>query len=140
MCPVQTSPPGGFTMVSESCDNCADMLCPEHGKDSHCKYDMHATKFCDINPGEKRRLEAVREMRIARGKALCKSARVLIVHEDRVLQHHTSMFSEEDYLLIDAARHFIPMQSSKQIRPAVELSIVRGELRYRIIILKEGTA
>lgn len=122
-------------MPIETCNTCTDFLCPLQGKDNNHKCDAFA-----IHPNECKeedeRQKAIREMKIEKGRQLCKSKRTIIFKNGELL-HSPAYLTQEEYLLLEEATHFLPQLHTKKFRPALEISFEHERGYYRIILLSE---
>ena len=123
-------------MPSDTCDTCTDYLCPIQGKD-----DTHKCSAFAIHPNdcveESERQKAIIEMRVEKGKELCKSKRTIIFKNGERLVG-PAYFSQKEYMLIEEATHFLPRLHTRKFRPALEINFEHDRAHFQIIILSEG--
>lgn len=124
-------------MPSDTCDTCADFLCQEQGRSADYKCDAYAAVPTETKPEEERQ-KSIREMKIQKGRDLCRSKRTIIL-KDGALVTGPYYFKEEDYLLMSESIHFLPKLNTKKFRPALEITIEHSESIYQIILLSEGS-
>ena len=122
-------------MPSDTCNTCADILCPEQGNSEEYKCSAYAARSKDA-AAEEARQKAIRNMKIAKGRDLCRSPRV-IIFKDHELVAGLQYFKEEDYLLIAESIHFLPRLHTQKFRPALEITLERSSGHFQIIILAE---
>lgn len=120
-------------MPTDTCNTCTEYLCPEQGIHDDCKCKTHTTvPMAKTNYEE--RLAAIREMKIEQGKNLCRTHRIIVFKNGELIKP-PYYFTEEEYLLISQAPHFLPRLHTKKLRPALEITIEKSTGVHQVILL-----